>query len=46
LDRLYVPEVEPPKTLHDYGHPGTLTGDAFWRLVKPNFGEDGWTSSQ
>jgi hypothetical protein len=33
LDRLYAPEVDDPKTLHDYGHPGTLVDDAFWRLV-------------
>lgn len=46
LDRLCVPEVENPKTLHDYGHPGTLTNDAFWRLVKPDFGEEGWVASR
>jgi hypothetical protein len=38
--------VEPPKTQRDYGHPGTLTDDAFWKLVKPNFGADGWNASR
>ncbi|MDP9438798.1 MAG: hypothetical protein M3P49_08640, partial [Actinomycetota bacterium] len=33
LDELYVPQVDNPKTLHDYGSPGTLVDDAFWRLV-------------
>ena len=33
LDRLYVPEVEPPRTSEDYGSPGTLRDDAFWKLV-------------
>lgn len=33
LDRLYVPQVENPRTWCDYGSPGTLLDDAFWRLV-------------
>lgn len=33
LDRLYVPLVENPRTWRDYGSPGTLTDDAFWKLV-------------
>lgn len=33
LDRLYVPEVDNPRTSQDYGSPGTLQSDAFWRLV-------------
>ena len=33
LDRLYVPEVDNPTTSRDYGSPGTLTNDAFWRLI-------------
>ncbi len=33
LDRLYVPEVDNPTTSRDYGSPGTLTDDAFWRLI-------------
>ncbi len=33
LDRLYVPQVDNPRTWHDYGSPGTLVDDAFWRLV-------------
>lgn len=34
LDLLYVPQVDNPKTYHDYGSPGTLVDDAFWRLVE------------
>lgn len=33
LDRLYVPQLDNPKISHDYGSPGTLVDDAFWRLV-------------
>jgi hypothetical protein len=33
LDRLYVPEVPDPRTSADFGHPGELRDDAFWRLV-------------
>jgi hypothetical protein len=33
LDRLYVPEVDNPRTYRDYGSPGRLVDDAFWRLV-------------
>jgi hypothetical protein len=33
LDRLYIPEVDEPRTSLDYGSPGTLQPDAFWRLV-------------
>lgn len=33
LDRLYIPQVEKPRTWHDYGRPGKLVDDAFWRLV-------------
>ncbi len=33
LDWLYVPQVDNPRTWHDYGSPGELVDDAFWRLV-------------
>lgn len=33
LDRLYVPEVDNPRTYRDYGSPGRLRDDAFWGLV-------------
>lgn len=33
LDRLYVSQVENPRTSLDYESPGTLVDDAFWRLV-------------
>jgi hypothetical protein len=33
LDALYVPEVDDPKTSEDFGSPGTLREDVFWRLV-------------
>ena len=34
LDRLYVPEVDEPRTRLDYGSPGKLQPDVFWRLVE------------
>lgn len=33
LDLLYVPRVDNPQTWRDFGSPGTLVSDAFWRLV-------------
>ena len=33
MDRLYIPQVENPKPYHDFGSPGTLADDAFWRLI-------------